>query len=973
MKLRERLRAVPAEIRLLALILLLLVPLRIAHTAQVRWMMVDGGLYTEVARNVRDGLGLVTNLSLYHAGFESFPHPTSLYPLWPLVLGYAARLGDLVTLAHWLPMALSFTALGAAFLFGRRLWPAHLFPATLPGFHAGHVLVLLLGVQRHFVYFTSLPYTEGLSWTLLLLFLWRILGKSGSTAPAWGVELGVWIGLLYFCRSQFLLVPIAVGLALAGRVVVGPDRVRAAVHGLVTLAVGGAILGGWLAHLRGFLPDAGLETLLRFDQTRANDLLEPLDVLVGAPSLEALVRDRLAGVLVAWNPIGKASYADGFLYAQWALPFALPFLFAAGARWLWENGVRGVLPALRRPDTFGWAVVLLLAFGSLLSIHLAHKQFNGSWYFGQRQSLVCLLAFFLALGWMLRTGRAAPTVLGTLVLAATVLIGVRDVYKQAVADGDSIRGPDEQAEIIRFLKRAKQERGTEPLVVAMVGSDVNRVGWRIGGVGFHLVYDTTSYADLLTMMDTLGANYFFYEEAQTRRYRFRRESAGQLERDFEALPDTADGHTVLVRRTVPPEPLPKQQVIVVGVDGASWQVMAPMIERGELPTFEALRVRGASQVDFDTLDDTASPVIWTAVATGQPPEIHGVENYTQVLPGQGRVPITSDVRKVPALWNLVSRGGQTVSAINWWASWPAERVEGTIVTDHANPAAAGWMKDRYYTADTATLAALQKDTWPPDLAPTLAGVWLDPNAFPLEELDARGQFTDAQLALAAAAPFNERSTYSWLKTSFAVDRPHFQIALDQLRTDPADLTLLYLRGPDPVQHYAWDTVAPLQYTSNPKNLARDRGVVQGVYRFVDTFLAELLAEVGPDTTLIVLSDHGAEPNPKLTRNNGERPGGHTRAAKGVLFVYGPHVREGARITAAGPLDIAPTVMWALGLPVAEDLPGRVLAEAFTADFRARRGRTRVETWGTRDVPASAAVSPMDAALVEQLRDLGDVE
>lgn len=967
-----RVKRVPGEIWLLVGILAFLLPLRVLHTSNVKWMLVDGALYTEVARQVRDGNGLSTTLSLYHAGYEHFPHPSPIYPLWPWMLGMAAKVGDLASLAHWLPMTLYFTALVAAYLFGRRLWPEPMFPRVLPAFHAGHLLVLVLAFHRHFVYFTSLPYTEGISWTLLLLFLWRVFGKRDATGLGWALELGLWTGGLYFCRSQFLLVPIAVTMALGLRVLVGPDRPRAALHALVTVAVFSAMLGAWWMRIRGFVDDAGLTALLRFDQNKANDILAPLDVIVNRPDAMAILLDRLDGFRIAWDPLGKSTYHSGFIATHWALPLALPFLGIAGAAALRRDGARGIVVAARRPDSFPWVLLLLLAGGSLLSIHLAHKQFNGSWYFGQRQSLVCLLAFFLALGWMLRQQRSITTVLGVLVLATTVTFGAREVYHQAVLEGGAVRGADKQGELVRWLARRVKAEG--PLVIAIAGGDANRAAWRTKDVGYHWVYESTSYADVLKMMDRLGAKYFFYEEDETRRWRFRRESAGQLEQDFERVPGLPNGHTILARRTTTPAPLPAQKVIVVGVDGASWKVMEPMIERGELPTFERLRVEGASQVNFDTLAQTDSPVVWTTVATGRDPDDHGVTDYTQNVPGVGKVPITSNARKVPALWNVASDGGRSVAVVNWWASWPAEPVNGTIVSDHANPAAAGWMEGQYWKADPEKLKALRQDTWPAAYAETLAPLWIDPAAFPMDEFQGRARLTDAQLAELAAAPFNDRSTYSWLKTFYAVDRPHLQIALDQLRTAPPDLTLLYLRGPDPVQHYAWDTVEPDRYAKPPKHLERDTGVVQGIYRFVDTFLAEVLATAGPDTTVIVLSDHGAEPaEDAIGAKRTGRPGAHTRAAKGVLFLWGPNVRRGVSVERAGPLDIAPTVAWALGLPVADDLPGRVLADAFTLDFRERRGRVHVDTWGTRDVDVAAEASPADANMLDQLRGLGYIE
>lgn len=962
---------VPADVRLLLAILALLVPLRAIHTASVRWMLVDGGLYAEVARHVRDGEGLVTNLSLYHAGYDHFPHPTPIYPLWPLLLGYGSRIVDLATLAHWLPTALYFTSLVAAYLFGRRLWPEPMFAGVLPAFHAGHLLVLLLALQRHYIYFTSLPYTEGLSWTLLLLFLWRAFGNSASTRLAWGVELGLWAGGLYYCRSQFLLVPIAVSLALGLRVLIGPDRPRAALHAAVAGGVGGLLIGGWWLHLRSFLHDAGLQTLLRFDQNRATDVLEPLDIIVNRPGLGVVVLDRLKGVVLAWDPIGHSSYNEGFLATHWALPVALPFLAVAAVAFLRERGVRGVLERARGPVGFAWGVLLLLACGSLLSIHLAHKQFNGEWYFTQRQSLVCLLAFFLALGWMLRRQRPLPTMLGVLVLSTTTTLGVREVYRETQVVGGAVRGSDKQAEMVRWLNRAS---APDPLVIAMAGSDTNRVGWRTLNVGYHQVYNTTSYVDLLKMMDVLGARYFFYEEKATRNWRFRREGAGRFEQDFSTLPDKPNGQTIVTRRTDLVPALDPQRVVVVGVDGASWKVMAPMLVRGELPTFAKLLREGASLTSFDTLDKTASPVVWTSVATGRGPEDHGVTDYTQELPGIGKVPVTSDARRVPALWNVASAGGVKVDVINWWATWPSEKVSGAIVSDHANPASAGWMQGEYFQADAAALAALAADTWPADLAPSLAKFWLDPLVYPWEDFQLRARLTDAQLAAAKDAPFNKRTTYSWLKTFYAVDKPHLDIALDRMHAGETDLMMLYLRGPDPIQHYAWDTVEPERYGRPPAELARDRGVVQGVYRYVDTFLAEVVAACGPDTTLIVLSDHGAEPaadarDPDRT----ERPGAHTRNAKGVLFLYGPSVTAGVKLSPAGPLDIAPTVAWLLGLPVADDLPGRLITEAFDEDFRLRRGRTTVDTWGKREASGGLKASPADDNMLEQLRGLGYIE
>lgn len=78
-------------------------------------------------------------------------------------------------------------------------------------------------------------------------------------------------------------------------------------------------------------------------------------------------------------------------------------------------------------------------------------------------------------------------------------------------------------------------------------------------------------------------------------------------------------------------------------------------------------------------------------------------------------------------------------------------------------------------------------------------------------------------------------------------------------------------------------------------------MVQAVYRYVDTFLAELVNAMGDDAWILVVSDHGAEPRlPATGKPRVGRPGAHSPAAKGVLFIDGPHVKRGFHIPAASP-------------------------------------------------------------------------
>jgi hypothetical protein len=417
------------------------------------------------------------------------------------------------------------------------------------------------------------------------------------------------------------------------------------------------------------------------------------------------------------------------------------------------------------------------------------------------------------------------------------------------------------------------------------------------------------------------------------------------------------------------------KVLFLGIDGASWKVIGPLLAKGELPAFRRLVEEGAHKPDLETLPITLSPVIWTTIATGATPESHGVTSFTSKLPNGQVIPVTSSVRKARAIWELASRRGTSVGVIGWWASWPAEEVNGYVVSDHASPAFSELLTadKRYWTADTATLARLQRDYLPLDIGPVLARHWISRDAFPWDDLQRRGGFTKAQMEQLHAAPWNDRNVYSWLKTFYRVDLPLLRIGLDLGRERPTDLQMLYLRGPDPVQHYGWDLVEPEKFAKKPPHLERDRGLIEGVYRYVDTFLAEILEARRDDAWLLVASDHGAEPTPYAADPAYQgRPGEHGPQAKGVLFLLGPHVKPGTVLPRGSVYDLMPTLSWLLGLPVADDLPGKPLTEAFDEEFVRGHPIKRIPTYGPRPT-GPLLPSPQDEEMLKSLKNLGYIQ
>jgi predicted AlkP superfamily phosphohydrolase/phosphomutase len=139
-------------------------------------------------------------------------------------------------------------------------------------------------------------------------------------------------------------------------------------------------------------------------------------------------------------------------------------------------------------------------------------------------------------------------------------------------------------------------------------------------------------------------------------------------------------------------------VLLIGIDGATWDLIDPMIEQGELPTFNRLKRSGAHG-QLLSLSPLSSPVVWTTIATGRFPRVHNILDHTYPYVEGAKNKITSAPRRVPALWNIATESGQSVGVINWFASHPPEIVKGSMISDRA----AEGVEGASYPLDTSEL------------------------------------------------------------------------------------------------------------------------------------------------------------------------------------------------------------------------------------------------------------------------------
>lgn len=530
----------------LAALLIGLLALKLSQAATEPAYGPDASYYYDIAAHVRDGHGLVTDVSLFNAGYGYFPHPTAVYPLWPLVLGIVGRVVPLEVAAIWLPTLFYFAAIVLAYRLARRVAPEPLFPETWPVLHAGHVAAAVVALTNAMFLHTSKPFTEGLGYFLLLLALTRA-ERFFRGPSAWrGLELGVWFGLVILTRSQLVLGAMAVAGALAWAVLrfgwrrwLGPAL--AFVVGLV------AVLGVQLVHLAGFADGPRLVYLLRFDLVREPSELAALEIMVRPPGVLAWIADRARGVPIAFGG-GPMSYAHCFGLWSAALLLAVPFLVLDGWRAVQRRST-GLWAWLDTPANLFRLAYALLAIGGVVSLHTIHKAMFTPWNFGTRHALTAGFAIVAAILYLARRP-VLGRVIAVFLVAASVYFGF---WRIGNAPGNARKSADPPVQwsaaynrpITQWLaRRAAEEPG---LVVVAQDIEVQKLARFTDGVGYHWIYRTTTWAEVEFLFRERGARYLILRHDKAQHLRLAR-FKGHLARNFTLAAADLSGYSVFRRR-----------------------------------------------------------------------------------------------------------------------------------------------------------------------------------------------------------------------------------------------------------------------------------------------------------------------------------------------------------------------------------------------------------------------------------------
>jgi len=261
------------------------------------------------------------------------------------------------------------------------------------------------------------------------------------------------------------------------------------------------------------------------------------------------------------------------------------------------------------------------------------------------------------------------------------------------------------------------------------------------------------------------------------------------------------------------------RVLVIGLDGGTFDLIKPWAQAGELPTLARLMDVGSCGNLRSTIP-ALSPPAWTSFMTGQNPGKHGVFDFVRRRPGSYHLQsVRHDPRRSRTIFRLLSQAGKRVAVVNVPLTYPPEPVNGLMISGLGAP-----NKGRY--------------VYPPELR---------------TELEARGYRVNNTRHY---APGEEDAFLDDLMETTAI---RARTAVELLGREKWDAFMVVFRNVDEIASFFWhhmDTSHPLH---DPALAPRYGQAILDYHRRLDTLLAQIIEAAGEDVTVIVMSDHGVGP------------------------------------------------------------------------------------------------------------------
>jgi predicted AlkP superfamily phosphohydrolase/phosphomutase len=372
----------------------------------------------------------------------------------------------------------------------------------------------------------------------------------------------------------------------------------------------------------------------------------------------------------------------------------------------------------------------------------------------------------------------------------------------------------------------------------------------------------------------------------------------------------------------------RPHVIVVGVNGMEWDIIRPLLLKGELHNFAEVIQRGVYG-KMKTLSAPNCPKVYSSIATSTPPEENGITGF--VVAGKTA---STDMLKREPLWSILSKNGVTVGMANVPATFPVMPLNGYMISGMLTRGKG--CEDGILCSPKLSEVKGGEAVYPPSMVAELemnvGDFWIDCSRMPAAE-ELKGKEAEA--------------IDHWLQQVSQVRAQQAKLFDYLLSHHRTDFTMLVQSCEDRVGHWLY----PIQpynagYDSTLHSVRVDAFPDQ--YRALDQVLGKVLQHVDRNTYLFIISDHGIKPlrefeeGGRLYHSAHDHGGNTPIIAKhdfedgddvpGIFIAIGPNIKRDVRLMgfAVSVFDIAPTILSLYGIPQPTQMKGRILSEIFEA-------------------------------------------
>lgn len=274
------------------------------------------------------------------------------------------------------------------------------------------------------------------------------------------------------------------------------------------------------------------------------------------------------------------------------------------------------------------------------------------------------------------------------------------------------------------------------------------------------------------------------------------------------------------------------RTLIIGLDGATYDLLDPLVEEGIMPNLGRIMKDGARGVLRSTIHPLTPPA-WTTMTTGRTPGNHGVFDFIRV-DRDGTKPsytlATSSDVMVPTIWQIASREGLRATTLNFPVTFPAKPIEGVVI-----PGYVPW-------------SYLGRAIHPRPVFKMLK----EKGVFKASEMS-----TDWQHERKAVQGLSENQLEDWVNFHITRENRWFDILMTLMEEEPSELTAVLFDGTDRIQHLCYHLIdRETRGDYDTPDAIKTRDLALQYYRNVDGYIQQMIDKAGPDAQVFIVSDHG---------------------------------------------------------------------------------------------------------------------